>query len=180
MPRLKQISSTITNPDTAVSGAEAWTNPANVRDSGDPPVVDGTNGTFASAAIDLTHVARAMRFHSPAAVAGLLWVGLTIDWSATGDAGCSCVLRVVNRSGNLIQLKGGLPGTTSILKGGDARRQNTFSLVDVNDARWPYRGDEDLQVTAQASLGSGVSATFNIYEIGYLYASRLETGRLEG
>lgn len=109
-----------------------------------------------------------------------MWVGLKIDWSATGDSNCSCVLRVLNRSSVLVQLKGGLPGTTSILKGGDARRQNTFSLVDVFDLYWPYRGDEDLQVTAQAAVGTGVSATFNIHEIGYLYSPRMRPVRQEG
>src|SRR5712664_823067 len=84
MPLIKQVSATIETPDPSQAGTFAWTNPANIRDSGNPPVLDGTDATSATASATPAKPVYTIRFHpTTQTAAGLYWVGLGIDWQIT-------------------------------------------------------------------------------------------------
>ncbi len=170
--RLRQIHATITNPSPA--GTDAWTNPANIRDSGEPPVVDGTDGTFASASVNAISPTIISMKISPNPTLGnsAVWVGMALDWEMVStDAGTMVVSSVA--TGNQIGQFASVPLETG-------RKRSYFDLIDSAGVDLRTTGAGQPFFYLQLAVGGGTAASGRIYEVGFIYEPRAQTVIIDG
>lgn len=167
--RLVQCTSSVDTPVAPDIGT--WTNPANVRDGGDPPPVDGTNANFATiTCLSTGPVSAALRIHSPTTLSPqALIIGVEVDWEVTSVVGGSATFT--------IQATGEAFPTTIFFGSSPAARQR-FRYMFTNAGRQP--GSIDAAVKLVASIGTSSSMTARIYEVGYWIIERVRPVRMEG
>lgn len=165
--RLVQSTSTIDTPVAPDTGT--WNNKANIRDSGDPPVVDGTNVPYTDITVSTAGpVSGAIQVHSPTTLSpGVLLIGMEVDWEVTGASGGASL--TVQASGE--------PFPTSIFFGSAPAARQRFRYLFTTAGR--NVGNKDVPVKFVAGAGSGF-ITVRIYEVGYWITERVRHTRVEG
>jgi len=171
--RLKQIASGITNPDTYPSGSGAWTNAANIRDSGDPPTVDGTNGTFANATATGGTPIVAMRVATPNNLsASAYWAGIAIDWEMVSTDGgtMACYGEATDT----------LIGQFASVALETGRKRSYFPFSTASGVDFRKVGNLLVTVSLRLTVGGGSLAQGRIYEVGMVYMPRADAVEVDG